>query len=88
MKLNRRSFLKKASTLTPAAALLVSVYAAPELSGPSVNPPVPIFNAFEPANVALALNRKLHYDLKKHEFVNDTEANRLRSEALREPWRI
>jgi predicted dehydrogenase len=40
------------------------------------------------ANVALALNRKVNYDLKKHEFVNDAEANRLRSEALREPWRI
>jgi predicted dehydrogenase len=40
------------------------------------------------SNIALALNRKLTYDLEKHEFVNDAEANRLRSEALREPWRI
>jgi predicted dehydrogenase len=40
------------------------------------------------SNIALALNRKVNYDLKKHEFVNDAEANRLRSEALREPWRI
>jgi hypothetical protein len=40
------------------------------------------------ANIALALNRKLHYDLAKHEFLNDEQANRLRSEALREPWRL
>ncbi|MEA1951021.1 MAG: Gfo/Idh/MocA family oxidoreductase [Planctomycetota bacterium] len=40
------------------------------------------------ANAAILLNRKLTYDPKKHEFVGDEEANRLRSEALREPWRI
>ena len=40
------------------------------------------------ANIALYLNRKLNYDLTKHEFLGDDEANRLRSEALREPWRI
>ena len=39
-------------------------------------------------NVALYLNRPLKYDLKKHEFIGDEQANRLRSEALREPWRI
>jgi hypothetical protein len=40
------------------------------------------------ANVALYLNRKVLYDPVKNEFINDAEANRLRSEALREPWRI
>ena len=40
------------------------------------------------ANIALLLNRKLTFDPVKCEFVNDNEANRLRSEALREPWRI
>jgi hypothetical protein len=40
------------------------------------------------ANIALALNRKVTYDPQKHEFINDEPANRLRSEALREPWRI
>ncbi len=40
------------------------------------------------ANIALALNRKVKYDLAKHEFIDDEQANRLRSEALREPWRI
>ena len=40
------------------------------------------------ANIAIALDRKLTYDLEKHEFVDDAAANRLRSEALREPWRI
>jgi len=39
-------------------------------------------------NIALYLGRTLKYDLTKHEFVGDDEANRLRSEALREPWRV
>lgn len=40
------------------------------------------------ANVALFLNRKVTYDPVRNEFVGDDEANRLRSEALREPWRL
>ncbi|MBM3998714.1 MAG: gfo/Idh/MocA family oxidoreductase [Planctomycetes bacterium] len=40
------------------------------------------------ANIALHLNRKVTLDLTKYEFVGDDEANRLRSEALREPWRL
>ncbi len=40
------------------------------------------------ANIALFLNRQVKLDLKNYEFINDEEANRLRSEALREPWRI
>jgi hypothetical protein len=40
------------------------------------------------ANIALFLGRKVNYDPKKNEFIGDPEANRLRSEALREPWRI
>ena len=39
-------------------------------------------------NIALFLNRKLKYDPAKNEFVGDDEANRLRSEALRDPWRV
>lgn len=39
-------------------------------------------------NIALFLDRKIAYDPKKNEFIGDEEANRLRSEALREPWRI
>jgi hypothetical protein len=39
-------------------------------------------------NISLFLNRKLNYDPKKNEFIGDEQANRLRSEALREPWRI
>ncbi len=39
-------------------------------------------------NIALFLNRKVAYDPARNEFVGDEEANRLRSEALREPWRI
>jgi hypothetical protein len=39
------------------------------------------------ANIAMFLNRKLDYDPKKNVFLGDEEANRLRSEALREPWR-
>jgi hypothetical protein len=40
------------------------------------------------ANVALYLGRKLKFDPVKNEFINDEEANRLRAEALREPWRV
>ena len=40
------------------------------------------------ANIALLLGRKVHYDPVKNEFIGDEQANRLRSEALREPWRI
>ena len=40
------------------------------------------------ANIALFLNRKVKFDPVKCEFPGDEEANRLRSEALREPWRI
>jgi hypothetical protein len=39
-------------------------------------------------NIALLLNRKLKYDPVRHEFIDDEQANRLRNESLREPWRI
>lgn len=39
------------------------------------------------ANIAIFLGRTLRYDPVKNEFVGDPEANRLRSEAAREPWR-
>jgi hypothetical protein len=38
------------------------------------------------ANVALFLGRKVQYDPVKHVFIGDEEANRLRSEAIRDPW--
>jgi hypothetical protein len=40
------------------------------------------------ANIALYLGRPVKYDTVKNEFPGDVEANRLRSEALREPWRL
>jgi hypothetical protein len=40
------------------------------------------------ANIAIALDRKVTYDTARHEFPGDSEANRLRSEAVREPWRM
>jgi len=40
------------------------------------------------AAIAIFLNRQVKYDLAKHEFIGDEEANRLRSEAIRAPWRI
>ncbi|MCC7377287.1 MAG: Gfo/Idh/MocA family oxidoreductase [Verrucomicrobiales bacterium] len=39
------------------------------------------------SNIALFLNRPVKFDPKKREFIGDEEANRLRSEAMREPWR-
>ena len=40
------------------------------------------------ANAAIFLDRKLDYDPVNHEFIGDESANRLRSEALRSPWRL
>ena len=40
------------------------------------------------ANIAIFLNRTINFDPQAKEFLGDAEANRLRSEAIREPWRI
>jgi len=40
------------------------------------------------ANICMWLKRNLKYDPVKEEFVDDPEANRLRSRAMREPWII
>lgn len=38
--------------------------------------------------IALRLNRTLHFDPVKQEFINDPEANRLVNEPMRSPWSI
>jgi predicted dehydrogenase len=40
------------------------------------------------ANICMWLKRDMQYDPVKEEFINDPEANRLRSRAMREPWVI
>ena len=40
------------------------------------------------ANICMWLKRDLKFDPVKEEFVNDAEANRLRSRAMRAPWTI
>ena len=40
------------------------------------------------SNISLFLNRKITFDPVNNIFPGDEQANRLRSEALREPWRI
>jgi len=40
------------------------------------------------ANICMWLKRNMRYDPVKEEFINDEEANRLRSRAMREPWII
>jgi hypothetical protein len=40
------------------------------------------------ANICMWLKRDMKYDPAKEEFVNDAEANRLRSRAMRAPWII
>ncbi len=40
------------------------------------------------ANICMWLKRDLQYDPVKEEFINDAEANRLRSRAMRAPWMI
>ncbi len=39
-------------------------------------------------NIAIFLNRALKYDPQKNEFIGDEEANRLRGEAIRDPWHV
>ena len=39
-------------------------------------------------NIALKLRRPLRWDPIREQFVNDPEANRLCSRAMREPWRL
>jgi predicted dehydrogenase len=40
------------------------------------------------ANICMWLKRDMHFDPKTERFVNDPEANRLLSRAMREPWII
>ena len=40
------------------------------------------------AYIAFQLGRKLTFDPATDTFINDPEANRMRSRAMREPWRI
>jgi hypothetical protein len=40
------------------------------------------------ANIAIYLGRPVRLDLATYEFSDDVEANRLRSEAIRDPWRL
>ncbi len=40
------------------------------------------------ANIALYLDRQVNYDNSTNKFIDDVAANRMRSEALREPWRL
>jgi predicted dehydrogenase len=40
------------------------------------------------AYIAWQLGRKLQFDPAREEFTGDEEANRMRSRAIREPWRI
>jgi hypothetical protein len=40
------------------------------------------------ANVAIFLDRPVKYDNVTNRFVGDEQANRLLSEAFREPWRM
>lgn len=40
------------------------------------------------ANICMWLKRDMHFDYQKEEFINDVEANRLRSRAMRAPWTV
>ena len=40
------------------------------------------------AYIAFQLGRKLRFDPATDSFVNDAEANRMRSRAMREPWQL
>jgi hypothetical protein len=38
--------------------------------------------------IAMKLQRKLQWDPAKEEFLNDNEANSMRSRAERDPWKL
>jgi hypothetical protein len=40
------------------------------------------------ANICMLLKRNLKWDPANEKFINDPQANRLRSRAMREPWII
>jgi predicted dehydrogenase len=40
------------------------------------------------SSIAVRLGRKLHWDPQREAFVNDDEANRMLSRAMRAPWRL
>jgi hypothetical protein len=44
--------------------------------------------AVHAANIAMWLKRDMRFDPAKDEFLNDPEANRMRSRASRQPWQI
>jgi hypothetical protein len=46
----------------------------------------PTMTTVHAANICMWLKRDLKFDPDKEEFVNDAEANRLRSRAMRQPW--
>ena len=39
-------------------------------------------------NIAMKLDRKLHWNPGSEEFVDDPEANALRTRPMREPWTL
>jgi hypothetical protein len=59
-------------------------------SQPKCNADVACYShiACHATNIALLLDRKLKFDPVHNVFPEDDQANRLRSEALREPWRL
>ena len=46
------------------------------------------FTVLHLGNLAIRLGRKLHWDPGKEEFINDEEANRLRSREYHAPWHL
>jgi adenylate cyclase class IV len=40
------------------------------------------------ANICMWLERDMHFDPLKEDFINDEEATRLRARAQREPWLV
>jgi hypothetical protein len=41
-----------------------------------------------PSDIAMRLGRKLEWDPSAERFVNDAEANRMLTRAMRAPWRV
>lgn len=59
-------------------------------SKPAANADVACYShiACHAAYIAWRLGRKVKFDPVKEEFINDEEANRMRTHSMREPWRV
>ncbi len=73
---NRRNFIKNTALITG------GIIAVPTII------PSCVKGANDKITLAMKLQRKLQWDTGKEEFINDEEANAMRSREERDPWKV